>query len=236
MGDPLPSLRRAATAALDLVLPASCAGCGRYGEPCCSRCRPALLVPAPLAGEPGRRVTSGSGVPAYALAGYRGVPRRILLAYKEGGRRDLAPVLGEVLAEACVALALTGDREGGTLRLVPAPSRSSAARARGGGHVLRLARHAAAVLDRGGHPASLAPVLRLGPGALDSVGLDRAQRTANVTGRISVAGAWRCAAGDRVVLVDDVVTTGATAAACVRALRDAGACDVAVLGMTAIGH
>ncbi|MBA0125369.1 ComF family protein [Haloechinothrix sp. YIM 98757] len=230
-------MRRAATAALDLVLPASCAGCGRHGEPCCSRCRQALLDPAPLSGEPGRRVPSGSGVPGYALAGYRGAPRRILLACKEGGRRDLAPVLGEVLAEACVALSLTGDRDAAaTLLLVPAPSRSSAARARGGSHVLRLARHAVAVLDRGGHPASLAPVLRLGPGALDSVGLDRAQRTANVAGRVSVTGGWRCAAGARVVLVDDVVTTGATAAACVRALREAGAGDLAVLGMTAVGH
>ncbi|SFB61993.1 hypothetical protein SAMN05216266_12956 [Amycolatopsis marina] len=169
----------------------------------------------------------------FALTRYRGVARRLVLAQKERGRRDLAAPLGAALARGLTSLpASTGK---GDVHLVPAPSRASAARLRGGSHVLALARHCAVGLRNEGVRAQVAPVLRLAAGARDAVGLDAEQRAANLRGRVRVA-SWRLPEpGARVILLDDVITTGATAAACVRALREAGIGVVAVLGLTVAG-
>jgi predicted amidophosphoribosyltransferase len=140
-----------------------------------------------------------------------------LLRYKERGRRDLAGPLGELLA------AVLDDAVGATpVALVPAPSRPAAARERGGDHVARLCRAVAA--RRPG--VRVARPLRLARRARDSVGLDAEQRAANLAGRVRVRpGALRVAGTGTVLLVDDVVTTGATLRTC----RDAlAAADVEV--------
>lgn len=152
----------------------------------------------------------------YALSHYDGPARRAVIAYKERGRRELAKHFGSLLAEALNRLP---ECSGGTV--VPAPSRPAAARQRGGQHMLLVARHTGAVVR---------PVLRLDRRVRDSVGLDRAQRTANLAGRM------RCAPiepGTEVVVVDDVITTGATAVACADVLKKAGAKVTAVLALTA---
>ncbi|MEU4667038.1 ComF family protein [Amycolatopsis sp. NPDC023774] len=229
------------------------------------------VVRAPLAGL----------APAYALARYQGVAKRVLIAYKERGRRDVAPALGRVLASALAALPRAGApragprREGHSLGgppfdeptfvgssrtgpglekpvvardstadadfvpvgpwcLVPAPSRRSASRLRGGPHVQRLAEAAARCLAQAGTEAVVAPALAL-KGARDAVGLSRAERVANLAGRLRFVPAGRPPPGSRVVVLDDVVTTGATAAACVRALADAGVSVSAVVALLAAG-
>ncbi|WP_410670429.1 hypothetical protein [Amycolatopsis sp. cmx-4-68] len=121
------------------------------------------------------------------------------------------------------------------LCLVPAPSRPSAARVRGGPHVERLANAAASVLAARGIEVVVAPALELAGGARDAVGLDRAERTANLAGRLRFRRAGRPPPGFPVVVLDDVVTTGATAAACVRALGEEGIAVAAVLTLLAAG-
>ncbi|WP_372508457.1 ComF family protein [Amycolatopsis iheyensis] len=119
--------------------------------------------------------------------------------------------------------------------LVPAPSRPSAARVRGGPHVERLAREAAKVLAERGFEVAVAPALELAGGARDAVGLDRAQRAANLAGRLRFRPAGRPPPGIPVVVVDDVITTGATAAACVHALGAEGVEVAAVLTLLTAG-
>ena len=211
---------------LDLLLPTRCAGCGALGPACCRAC---FGVWGDLR-EVTRTPTAGV-VRVFALARYQGVARRLLIAYKERGRRDLAPALGHALAEALLALPGIGP----PLCLVPAPSRRAASRARGGPHVGRLADVAAENLAGRGLEVAVAPALGVAGGVRDAVGLGRAERVANLAGRIRFRGDARPPPGSAVVVLDDVVTTGATAAACVRKLEAEGVEVKAVLTLLAAG-
>lgn len=210
-------------AALDLLLPAVCAGCGELGAACCPACAATLAGPG--------FTDRGSGV--YALGSYDGVARRLVLAYKERGRRDLAPALGRALAVALPYLPGARPDRHGTWWLVPAPSRPVAARARGGPHVHRLARHCAAALAARGLAASVAPALELGAGARDAVGLRRDERVENLARHLRPRPEGTPPRGTPVVLVDDVVTTGATMTACARTLSALGIPVAASLALTA---
>ncbi|MCD2189140.1 ComF family protein [Actinomycetospora soli] len=208
-------------ALLDLLLPTPCGGCDAVVEPgqgLCATCRAELARPVPAPELPGLP-------PAMALAPYRGAPRRVVIAYKERGRRDLAAPLAAALA---AALAQALPR--GPCVLVPAPSRPGAARARGGDHMLGLARAVAAGTDH-----VVLPALRLSWRARDSVGLDARERAANLTAHLRLRRRVRPGDGRPVVLLDDVLTTGATARTCARALAAAGLPVDLVLVVTAVG-
>lgn len=167
----------------------------------------------------------------FALGRYQGAARRAVLAYKERGRRELAAPLGWALADALPAV----TRPPGRWVLVPAPSRSAAARRRGGQHMVAVARQCAAALERAGRPALVATALRLDACARDSVGLDAADRAANLSGRLRPVKAALPPPGTPVVLLDDVITTGATIAACTAALAAAGVPVASALAFTAAG-
>ncbi|MGW6932869.1 ComF family protein [Lentzea sp. NPDC054927] len=194
--------------AIDLLLPPSCAGCGLHGTACCATCLDDF-------GPPLRLQVPGVGPPVWTLAAYHGAARELVLGFKERGARALVAWFGALVAAALITVGP------GPWTLIPAPSRRSAARSRGGDHMLRIARAV--------EIATVAPVLRLGAGVVDSVGLSATARRQNLAGRVEVHG--RPPPGTT-VLLDDVVTTGATAAACVRALRAAGVRTHAVLVLT----
>jgi predicted amidophosphoribosyltransferase len=203
---------------LDLVLPAECGGCRAPGSSWCPECALALTTAEPVELRP--RV---AGVPpAWATGRYAGPWRGAVIAVKERGRRDLVGPLGAALARAVLHLRDWGELdppELAPLALVVAPSRGAAARRRGGDPVAGLARAAAQELEPG--RVSVLPCLRTARGARDSVGLSASERTENLRGRVRVRGAVP-APGSSVVLVDDVLTTGATAAAGTAALAARG--------------
>jgi predicted amidophosphoribosyltransferase len=215
----LPTLR----AVLDLVLPADCAGCGTEGVSWCDVCAAQLAGPArscrPDPCPPGLP-------PTWAVSAYDGPPRAAVLAHKERGDRALSRPLGAALGRAVsAAAAQAGCRD---LVLVPAPSRAAAVRERGDDPTLRLARAAAGWLRRTGTDARVVPVLRMSRRARDQAGLGVQARAENLAGAVRVPPrVVPRVAGRPVLLVDDVVTTGATLAESARALRVAGADVVA---------
>lgn len=124
---------------------------------------------------------------------------------------------------------------GRPLALVPVPSARRAVRARGHDAVRRVAVAAARELRRGGAAVRVAPVLRQRRAVADQAGLDARQRQANMAGALEVLpGGVRLLEGARVVLVDDLMTTGASLAEAARALDEAGV--VRVSGVTDAGN
>jgi predicted amidophosphoribosyltransferase len=166
--------------------------------------------------------------------------RQLLLAHKERGALSLAGPLGGALATAVrAALGHPGDglaagAAAGPVLLVPMPSARRAVRARGHDPTLRLARAAARELRRTGLTAAVAPVLRHGRTVADQSGLSAAERQRNLHGALRVPPAVQARlAGRHLVLVDDLVTTGASLTEAARALRAVGAPPLAAATVAA---
>ncbi|MBQ1074662.1 ComF family protein [Micromonospora sp. C31] len=203
----------------DLVLPVECAGCRerrpglRHGV--CPGCVAALGALRPRAVRP---TPAPPGLPpCVALGPYGGPLREALLAYKDHGRHGLARPLGALLAEVVAA----GVGEVRPVTLVPVPDTAAAARARFGDHLGRLTRHCADRLRRAGWPVRVRRPLRALPRP-DSVTLDSAGRAAAAESAFRVRPRSPSAPGGAVVVLDDILTTGATLAAVGRVLGASG--------------
>ncbi|MEZ0449606.1 ComF family protein [Cellulomonas sp. ICMP 17802] len=208
---------------LGLLLPVGCAGCGTDDVAWCPRCA------ARLAGPPWRcedraprldRLDGSVPVPVWTLADCTGDVRRAIVAWKDRGRLDLTRPFAGAARRAAATLA---GQLGAAVLVVPAPSTAASRRRRGVDLAGALAGAVAGGLADAGLPAELAPVL-VRAGGRDQVGLGARDRARNLAGQVRVptSRAPRLR-GRAVLLVDDVLTTGATLAASRSALERAGA-------------
>ena len=212
-----------ASGALDLALPPACAGCGREGEVLCAACRPALDARLDLpAGVP---IGMSADIPYPLLqvewcAPFAGSVRGALHQLKYAGERRLARPLGEALARRWIRAG-----QGATV-VVPVPVHATRERQRGYDQAALIAAMAATALEL--------PCVRALERARATVAqfeLGRDERSSNVSGAFRLRHGVPSIAGQWVLLVDDVVTTGSTLAACAAALEAGGALAVSAIAV-----
>jgi ComF family protein len=238
-------IRRAAGAvrgvlrsALDLALPQLCPACRETveGRGLCASCWSKLSfitrpycerLGIPFVYDPGPGILSMEAIadpPSYnrarAAVRFDEISRALVHALKYGDRLDLAPMMGRWVAQAGHELLADADA------LVPVPLHWRRQWAR---RFNQSAMLAATISAASGVPIAAGALKRV-KATVQQVGLSRAERGDNIQGAFRVPETGRAAvAGRRLVLVDDVLTSGATVEGCARALLRAGAANVDVL-------
>lgn len=214
-------------AAADLFLGATCAGCGRPGWGICTDCRLEIGTAAPL---PVTRPLPGFP-PAFAGGRYLGSLAGLLVAYKERQALGCEALLGGRLAAALAALLSQTLPSIRPIVLVPVPSTPATERARGYSVTARIACRAARSLAAGtGLKVHVTRGLRQARRVADQAELTAPERLANLAGSF-VAVPLR--PGAFPVVVDDIVTTGASIAEAIRALHAVG---IAPLGAAVVAQ
>ena len=220
-------IARTVSRALDLALPARCVGCGAEGPPFCPTCLPAL--DERLDQRPGTPMGLPADIPAPLLqlewcASFNGPVRRALHELKYSGERRLAEPLGSAIARRWAKAGAGGDV------IVPVPVHADRARTRGYDQAVLIAQVAARDLR-----LPMAPILERARATTAQFDLDRDRRAANVEGAFRLRPttgrrrAKQLLAGRWVILVDDVMTTGATLSSCAAPLLEAGALAVSAI-------
>ena len=203
-------------AVLDLLFPPSCPFCGRLveerGEPVCGHCRAALPWTRGDQGEVAGEFFSLCAAPLW----YRDQVRQCVHQYKFSGHRAYARPCGQLMAR-CVQDHLEGRYD--VVTWVPLSRKRR--RERGYDQARLLAGSMARALG-----CQTVPLLEKIRHTQAQSGLEEeSQRRANVLGAYRLLPRAQVS-GTRVLLVDDVVTTGSTLSECARVLRSAGADDV----------
>ena len=204
-----------AASLVELVLPRPCAGCGaatEAGGVLCGACQEHLRhVP--------RRVERPIplGFPAWALGPYSDTRRGVIIAMKERGNQAVRRHVGAVLAAGIEYLRARGDIPE-TAVLVPAPTRASSARQRGGDPVTAMCVAAEARLPGWRTVVALATA----ESSADQSELTAGERADNMRSAVLLRPCAQQLRGCAVLLVDDVVTTGATLRASAARVRAVG--------------
>jgi ComF family protein len=204
---------------LEIVLPAACAGCGRYGATLCRSCVGALRAPATaidrfLAPDPGVVVGDSLELAVTAFA-YEGTLRKALAGLKYGNAARVARPLADRAAARLAEVAAVA----GQAQLVPVPIHPERLRQRGYNQAALLA----ACLGRACRLPTIDLLVRRRATSRQHR-LDRAARMRNLRDAFAVRSEAR--APPVVIVVDDILTTSATLEACATVLRDAGAARV----------
>ena len=213
----------------DLLLGTACVGCGCPGRTLCAACESTL----PRRGHLARPTPAPPGLaPPFSGGEYDGLLKALVNAHKERGAFSLAAPLGRVLGDVTTSLLdAAGWPRSGPVTLTPVPSRTAVVRRRGHDPLLRVARAAAARLRAQGTPATVSRLLVAGGVVQDQAGLGAAERAVNLAGTMRSVRPRTVRRPGVLVVVDDVLTTGATAREAQRALEEAG---VPVLGIATV--
>lgn len=211
---PLDQVKRAASALLDLIYPPRCSHCGRIDWRWCPQCH-LTLESFPLS----LRLRTFPGLPiALATGAHAGVLRDAVHALKYEGALDVAEVLAARAVAALYQHPIAFDL------IVPVPLSIVRWRERGYNQSEVIGAHMAALLNQPLAPPEALVRWRATP---PQVGRSRLQRQVNVSGAFTASA--RAVTAARVVLLDDVMTSGATLQECAAALVAAGARSVSAL-------
>ncbi len=200
---------------LDVVVPRECAGCGGVivaPALICERCQKHLRLPPRQISRP-----VPLGLPVWAMGPYSDVRRHLIVSMKERGNRAVRSHVAAVYTAGIEYLRARGEIPE-EIVLVPAPTRLNSARARGGDTVEQICEKVAASLPH----MRTCTALKVRELAADQSDLNAGQRWENMRTAVHLTRAASQVAGTRIVLVDDVVTTGATLSASAARLRGAG--------------
>lgn len=233
-----------ARAAIDLVLPPRCPGCGEIVDgdgrfcvacwtslrfitpPFCATCGDPFEVPQPAGSLCGQCLATPPKWSARAAFAYEGAAREAVLKLKHGDQQHLARLMGSAMARAGAEM-LAKERA----LLVPVPLHRWRLWRRGYNQAGELAKAVARVSG----VELLIDGFERKRATLASGGLNPSERRANVRGAFRVPPSRReRLRGRAIVLVDDVLTSGATADACSRILLRAGAASVDVLALSRV--
>jgi ComF family protein len=220
-------------AAISWLTPLDCVVCGIEGEALCLACANAEILPygercfscgALSIGSRTCKSCRRLGAPTYVWVStdYAGVAKDLIVSYKFNHNRSAAGNISSIMAESLLSFNNDSDLEQKRYVLVPVPTASSRVRQRGFDHSMLLARKLAEELG-----AAYSPAL-VRHGQAQQVGANRSVRFAQAASAYSVKDV-QAIRGKNILLVDDVVTTGATLSGAARQLRKAGAKSVNAL-------
>jgi ComF family protein len=201
--------------ALDFIFPRTCAGCGSLDDDLCKSCDAAIARAAPLEAR-----RTHLEIPLIALGTYEGALRAAVIALKFNGAKVAGRRLGVMLA---AHVPRTHNM------IVPVPLHPRRLRERGYNQAMEIARGIASVTGADIAASALRRVKATRPQSE----LDAQARAHNVSGAFEAGSAIHLVQGRDVLIVDDVVTTGATSDACTRVLLESGATSVYLAAVAA---
>jgi predicted amidophosphoribosyltransferase len=198
---------------IDLLFPSRCAVCDCSGKNLCESCRDLILI------EP--KEFSVAGLRVFTVTKYTNETSKLLVALKEKGQSALVTELAQMLRPAIDAISLIES----PIYLVPAPSRPENFSKRGFHPTLLIAK----AIANQSPGLSVLNCLKFSRPVLDQVGLSEGERLANLSSSMRLNQPIR---GRVCYLLDDVVTTGATASESKRVLSLGGATVAGVLALS----